>query len=590
MNKIRFVFLLIILSTGFSLSAQDVPPVKIDVKTSPEVLQPGDKGLLKVTFTFPEGFHQTKTPDFFYILPAEGEAGRFLSLGEIQYPEGIEEDGLVNYYGKTVLSTEITITGEAPPGYRPKIRAGWQICSNEGTCFFPEEQSLPLAANTISKEAPPKTQSGFLTLLKFILFAFTGGLLLNVMPCVLPILSMRALNLINQSKNDNRSIFISAMLYGLGVLVSLLVLAVIVIALKFTGQLAGWGFQFQNPVFVSVLMVTIFIFSLSLFDVFLINPPGMNSMVRAASKKGYIGSFFNGIFAVLLATPCTAPFLGSALGFAFSQSATFILLSFTAIGAGFALPFILLGLWPAAIKALPKPGKWMDTFKELMGFLLLGTVVYLFSTLRYEVDSDGQLKVLLYLLTAAFIAWIYGKLSSPASKVRTSKAAFAGAVILLILSGVYFLDFHKGTGESTAVQEQVSEVKEGWELFSPENLKQHIDKGNAVLVQFSAKWCTVCKVNDRVIFNSEKGKTFFRERDIALLYGDYTSRDPVIGEWIRMYGKAGVPVYAYYPPGSSDYKVLPEILTWNIIENAVKTNQKGNAVKTLDGSSFFSQP
>ncbi|RKX93521.1 MAG: protein-disulfide reductase [Spirochaetes bacterium] len=590
MNKIRFVFLLIILSAGFSLSAQDVPPVKVDVKTSPEVLQPGDKGLLEITFTFPEGFHQTKTPDFFYILPAEGEAGRFLSLGEIQYPEGIEEDGLVNYYGKTVLSAEITITGEAPPGYRPKIRAGWQICSNEGTCFFPEEQSFPLAANTISKEAPPKTQSGFLTLLKFILFAFTGGLLLNVMPCVLPILSMRALNLINQSKNDNRSIFISAMLYGLGVLVSLLVLAVIVIALKFTGQLAGWGFQFQNPVFVSVLMVTIFIFSLSLFDVFLINPPGMNSMVRAASKKGYIGSFFNGIFAVLLATPCTAPFLGSALGFAFSQSAAFILLSFTAIGAGFALPFILLGLWPAAIKALPKPGKWMDTFKELMGFLLLGTVVYLFSTLRYEVDSDGQLKVLLYLLTAAFIAWIYGKLSSPSSKVRTSKAAFAGAVILLILSGVYFLDFHEGTGKSTAVQKQVSEVKEGWELFSPENLQQHIDKGNAVLVQFSAKWCTVCKVNDRVIFNSDKGKIFFRKRDIALLYGDYTSRDPVIGEWIRMYGKAGVPVYAYYPPGSSNYKVLPEILTWSIIENAVKTNQEGNAVKTLDGSSFFSQP
>lgn len=590
MNKVRLVFLLIILSLGFSLSGQDIPPVKVDVQTSPEVLRPGGKGLLEVTFTFPEGFHQTKTPDFFYILPAEGDAGRFISLGEIQYPEGFEEDGFVNYYGKTVLSAEITITENIPPGYQPEIRAGWQICSDEGTCFFPEEQSFPLAAATLSKEAPPNTQSGILTLLKFIFFAFIGGLLLNVMPCVLPILSMRALNLINQSKNDNRSIFISAMLYGLGVLISLLVLAAIVIALKFTGQLAGWGFQFQNPVFVSVLMVTIFIFSLSLFDVFLINPPGMNSMVRAASKKGYIGSFFNGIFAVLLATPCTAPFLGSALGFAFSQSATFILLSFTAIGAGFALPFILLGLWPAAIKALPKPGKWMDTFKELMGFLLLGTVVYLFSTLRYEVDSDGLLKVLLYLLSAAFIAWIYGKFSSPASKIRFPKAVFAGALILLILSGFYFLDFHKGNSEGTSGQKQAVEGKEGWELFSPENLQQHIDNGDAVLVQFSAKWCTVCKVNDRVIFNSEKGKTFFNEREIALLYGDYTSRDPLIGEWIRKYGKAGVPVYAYYPPGSSDYRVLPEILTWNSIEKAVKTDQKKNAVKTLDGSSFFSKP
>ena len=584
MNRFLSFFLLLLLSVSFFLSAQDVPPVTVEVQTSPEVLQPGEKGELRVSFTFPKGYHQTKSPDFFYILPAEGETGRYVTLGTVKYPHGRDEDGLENYYGTAVLSAEISIAADAPEGYQPQIRAGWQICSDDGTCFFPEEKTFTLSAGN---EGGVESES-ILLLLKFILFAFIGGLLLNVMPCVLPILSMRALNLINQSKNDNRSIFISAMLYGLGVLVSLLTLAVIVIILKLTGQMAGWGFQFQNPVFVSVLMVTIFVFSLSLFDIFLINPPGMSSMVKAASRKGYIGSFFNGIFAVLLATPCTAPFLGTALGFAFSQSPLFILLSFTAIGAGFALPFILLGLWPAAIKALPKPGKWMDTFKELMGFLLLGTVVYLFSTLRYEVDSDGQLKVLVYLLFAAFVAWIYGKLSNPAAKIRAPKAAFAGALILLTVSGFYFLNFNDTVeGSETA---QISEVKEGWEAFSPEALQNYTNAGRAVLVQFSAKWCTVCKVNDRVIFNTDKGKSYFKDRNIVLLYGDYTNKDPLIGDWIRRYGKAGVPVYAYYPPGSSDYKILPEILTWNIIDKTIGNAVDAKNIKKLDDSGFFSQP
>lgn len=583
MSKTRPFLLFFLLIFTFFLHAQENRSVEISVKTVPEVLTPGATGKLYVSFTFPEGFHQTKSPDFFFIGPGDGETGKYITVEAIEYPPGTEEDGLLNYYGTVTLSADITVSADAPDEYKPEIKAGWQICSDSGTCFFPEEKNIILSI----QETSENSSADLILLLKFILFAFIGGLLLNVMPCVLPILSMRALNLINQSGNDKRTIFKNALLYGAGVLISLIILAVIVIILKLTGQMAGWGFQFQNPVFVSVLMVTIFIFALSLFDLFLINPPGLSAMARAASKKGYIGSFFNGIFAVLLATPCTAPFLGAALGFAFSQSPLFILVSFSAIGAGFALPFILLGIWPAAIQALPKPGKWMDTFKEMMGFLLLGTVVYLFSTLRYEVDSDGQMKVIIYLLAAAFIAWIYGKLSNPSSKIRAPKTALAVSLLLLVGSGLYFLDFRET--ELSPVSGSVSEasgVKDGWETFAPDTLEQYLDQGKAVLVQFSAKWCTVCKVNDRVIFNSEKGKTFFKDRNIILLYGDYTKRDPLIGNWIRKYGKAGVPVYAYYSPGSREFTVLPEILTWSIIEETVSQKK----IKKLDGGGFLSKP
>ncbi len=580
MKITRVSLLLLLLLPLFGWAADEVN-VDISVKTDPPVLVPGETGKISVTFKFPEGFHQTENPDLFTIVPADGENGKYITLGEIEYPEGIISDGETNYYGDTVLKADISVSRDAPPDYKPEIKALWQICSDSGTCYYPEEKVISLQTSGTA----PASSSGAMLLLKFILFAFLGGLLLNVMPCVLPVLSMRALNLINQSRNDKKTIRTSALLYGLGVLISLLSLAVIVILLKFTGQMAGWGFQFQNPVFVSVLMVIIFIFSLSLFDLFLISPPGLSGMARAASKKGYIGSFFNGIFAVLLATPCTAPFLGAALGFAFSQSPLFILVSFAAIGLGFASPFILLGFWPRAIQSLPKPGKWMDTFKELMGFLLMGTVVYLFSTLRYEIGSDDQMNVILYLLLAAFVAWIYGKLSNPAAKFRAPRTAFAGSVLLLVLMGFYFLNFNHETA-GTGTDTEIVHAKEGWENFSPELLEKYTDEGKGVFIQFSAKWCTVCKVNNRVIFDTEKGKRFFSDRNIATLYGDYTKKNPLIGEWIRKYGKAGVPVYVYYPPGKKDYIVFPEILSWSILEAKIDKN----TINKLDAGDFFSQP
>ena len=552
--------------------------VNVSASISPSELIPGEEGTLTVTFVILDGFHQTRSDDFFFIAFENSE---WFPMGEIIYPEGIIKDRLENFYGTVTLEAKFIVSENIPSGKQTaQVKAAWQICDEEGVCFFPEEEIIEVPIQ-ITGDTSLINQS-FITLLKFLFFAFLGGLLLNIMPCVLPILSMRALNLVRQSQNDKKSIFIGSLLYGAGVLASLLILAVIVIILKMTGQLVGWGFQFQNPLFVMSLITIIFVFALSLFDIFIINAPGMNKMAEASNKKGWLGSFFNGIFAVLLATPCTAPFLGAALGFAFSQTPFFIITSFTAIGVGFALPFVLMGIWPKLIQSLPKPGPWMDTFKEVMGFLLFGTVLYLFGSLRFQISSESLYKFLIFLTLTAFTAWLYGKLSKPGSKFPSALLALIIAIILIGISAFYLIDTNQSFSDS-----KKSILREGWEEFNPDAVSQYRSEGKGIFLAFGAKWCSVCKINEGRVLFTDKGDLFFDERSVIRMKGDYTNKDPVIDEWIKKFGKAGVPVYVYYPQDGSDYILFPEILTFSILEENIPIASKK---KRLDDSIFLIQP
>ena len=550
------------------------------VKTTGNIskIEGSDNYRLTVKFEIPEGFHQTRSDDFFFI---SFQDTNLFQIDKVIYPEGILEDGLENYYGTVELKADFHISGNITGSKKTaKVKAAWQICNEDGVCFFPDEKILEIPLEV--PEAASGSENAPWILLQFLFFAFLGGLLLNVMPCVLPVLSMRALNLVRQSQNNRKSILIGSLLYGAGVLVSLLILAVIVIILKMTGQLVGWGFQFQNPLFVMSLITIIFIFALSLFDVFLINVPGMNKMAAASNKTGWLGSFFNGIFAVLLATPCTAPFLGTALGFAFSQTPIFILSSFTAIGLGFALPFMLIGVWPRLIQSLPKPGPWMDTFKEVMGFLLFGTVLYLFSSLQFQISLHSQFKFLIFLTIAAFIAWLYGKLSKPGSKFPSAVLALILSFILLGVSAYFLIE----TKQNVSMIEETG-LRKGWETFNPDKLDQYRKEGKAVFIDFGAKWCSVCKINEGRVLLTERGDSFFENRSIIRMKGDYTNKDPLIDTWIKKFGKAGVPVYAYYPADGSDYILLPELLSFKILEDYIPAK---NTKKKLDDNLFLIQP
>lgn len=578
MKKLTTLFLIstLLIITGASLFSEE--NVKVQGNITPVILVPGDEAVLTVTYEIAEGFHQTRSDDFFFIA---FENNTWFPIGEIVYPEGVIEDNLENFYGTVTLEAAFLVSENIPSDIQTaKVKAAWQICDENGVCFFPEETIIDIPVEITGSNSGNFQSAGIL--IKFLFFAFLGGLLLNIMPCVLPILSMRALNLVKQSQNDRRSIFIGSLLYGTGVLASLLILAVIVIILKTTGQLAGWGFQFQNPLFVISLITIIFVFALSLFDVFIINAPGMNRMAAASNRKGWIGSFFNGIFAVLLATPCTAPFLGTALGFAFSQTPFFILSIFSAIGFGFALPFILIGIWPKLIQSLPKPGPWMDTFKEIMGFLLFGTVLYLFSSLRFQISSEAQFKFLIFLTLVAFISWFYGKLSKPGSKFPSAALALVISLVLLGISAFYLID----TGQSPTDDEAYA-VREGWEEFDPIALEQYRAEGAGIFLAFGAKWCSICKLNESRVLYTDRGDSFFEERSVIKMKGDYTNKDPVIDEWIRKFGNAGVPVYVYYPPDGSDYILFPEILSFSLLEENIPLVSKK---KRLDDSMFLIQP
>jgi thiol:disulfide interchange protein DsbD len=525
-----------------------------------------EDGKILVTYSIPEGYHQTLQEDYFYI---DVEPYPGLQFSDTIYPEGhLDADGNTEYKGNTTLVKKFTVTGGFEPG-QITIYAGYQFCEDSGACLFPEEKEINLAIDeTALPAAEPKPATSFPKTLQYLLMAFLGGIILNVMPCVLPVLSIKAMSLVKQSQQDRKHIFQGSMAYTLGILFSFIVLAAIIIILKTTGESVGWGFQFQSPGFVMALLIVIFVFALSLFDVFIIRAPGMQVATKASSKGGLTGSFLSGIFAVLLATPCTAPLLGAALGFAFSQPPLMILAIFLLIGLGLAFPFILIGIWPKAIRIIPKPGEWMNIFKEVMGFLLLATAFYLIRSLYFLVGGKELLSVLVYLLILAFAAWIYGRFAKPEFSKTKQWIATILAIVIAVGGGFLTLDFSEEN--ITASLEEESHLRPGWEKFSPELLQKYREAGQPVFIDFGAEWCLTCKTNETTVLFTEDIETAFQEKGIKLLKGDNTKKNPVIGEWLSRFNRAGVPLYIFYLPGQEEPIVLPELITKDMIYNILE--------------------
>jgi thiol:disulfide interchange protein DsbD len=520
-----------------------------------------EDGKIMVTYNIPEGYHQTLQQDYFYI---DVESYPGLKFSDTIYPEGhLDTDGNTEYKGNTTLVKKFTVTDGFEPG-QITIYAGYQLCEDSGACLFPQEKEITLTIDaTTLPAAEPKPATSFPKTLQYLLMAFLGGIILNVMPCVLPVLSIKAMSLVKQSQQDKKQIFRGSMAYTMGILFSFIVLAAIIIILKTTGESVGWGFQFQSPGFVMALLIIIFVFSLSLFDVFIIRAPGMQAATKASSKGGLTGSFLSGIFAVLLATPCTAPLLGAALGFAFSQPPLMILAIFLLIGMGLAFPFILIGIWPKAIRIIPKPGEWMNIFKEVMGFLLLATAFYLVRSLYFLVGGKELLSILVYLLILAFAVWVYGRFAKPEFSKTKQWIATILAIAIAVGGGYLTLDFSEEN--ITASLEAESHLRPGWEKFSPELVAEYREAGEPVFIDFGAEWCLTCKTNETTVLFTEDIENAFQENGVKILKGDNTKNDPVIGEWLTKFNRAGVPLYIFYLPGQEEPIVLPELITKDMI-------------------------
>jgi thiol:disulfide interchange protein len=411
---------------------------------------------------------------------------------------------------------------------------------------------------------PEETSLGLM-----LLFAYVGGLILNIMPCVLPVLSIKALGLVQQAEQGRKAVLLHGIAYALGVLVSFGVMAGLVIGLQASGKLVGWGFQLQSPLFVAVLGGLTFGFGLSLFGVFEVAMPGASSLGQLEAKKhGASGSFVSGVFAVILATPCTAPFMAPALGFAMSQPPLVLVLFLEVIGLGLATPFLLLGIFPGWVRLVPKPGAWMETFKKVMGFLLVATTVWLVDILGHQVTMSAVIDYLIFLTILSIAAWVYGHWGGLMRPQKTRIAAFLIAIAMVAGGSQTFLSLDKRT---TSVAKVVKAGEIDWKDFATHDVLEIAKSGKTVFIDFTAEWCVTCKAFEKTVINTDEIKAAFAKGCVETVKADYTNEDEEITKWIKKYNRPGVPMYLIIPAGKPDGVItLPDLLTKSAILEGLK--------------------
>ena len=396
---------------------------------------------------------------------------------------------------------------------------------------------------------------------RMLLLALLGGLLLNIMPCVFPVLSIKVLALVRMGAAAQRQMRVHALLYTLGILASAWSLAGLLLLLRHGGAQLGWGFQLQSPAFVLVLAALLFALGLNMLGIFEIGGSLMGVGQNLAGQEGATGAFFTGVLATVVATPCSAPFMGTAIGFALTQPAAASMLIFTALGLGLALPYMVIAWLPGLARRLPRPGAWLEVVKQAMAFPLLGTVVWLAWVLGLEAGPAAMTRLLAALLAVGLAAWVLHRW--PSSRFAT--------VCALIIAGGSMVATAANIQPETSVPDSSDGAENlSWEPFSPAAVATHRQRGERVFVDFTAAWCVSCKVNELLVFGSPAVRTRLRELDVKLLKGDWTHQDAQITQTLTSFGRSGVPMYLLYGKGEATAPVLlPEIITPTIVMDAL---------------------
>jgi len=428
----------------------------------------------------------------------------------------------------------------------------WEIHAQPGTV-----QPVPASAATIAspQEAPVAANQPGLALA--LLLALCGGLILNLMPCVFPVLSIKAISLIEARAKVARRQRAHALAYTAGVLATFAGLAGLLLALRGGGAAIGWGFQLQQPVFVAALAYLFFAMGLSLSGVVQFGTRLMGVGQSLAADRGYRGSFFSGVLAVAVASPCTAPLMGTALGYALSQPAAVAMLVFLFLGLGLALPFLLIGFFPQLGARLPRPGAWMETFKQVMAFPLYISVVWLLWVLGGITDRYGMAVAMVGLVFIAFALWLWHKPGRAALLLRI-------AALLAALGALSTPEVRTVSGGHAATAQPGAA-----EPWSEQRVAELRAQGRTVFVDFTADWCITCKVNEHVAIDTRAVREAFAAQDVAWLQGDWTRADPAITDVLMRYQHSGVPLYLVYVKGG-EARVLPQILTPSIVLDSLK--------------------
>ena len=387
-------------------------------------------------------------------------------------------------------------------------------------------------------------------------FAFLGGLILNLMPCVFPVLSIKILSLVN-FRNSNSSMRLHGLAYATGVVVSFIAIALTLMGLRAGGEAIGWGFQLQSPIVVSILAYLFMAIALNLLGVFQVGGRLMSLGESGKSGESYLSSVSTGVLATVVAAPCTAPFMGAAVGYAVVQSSVVAVLVFISLGLGMALPYLVLCFAPNLLARLPKPGSWMDTMKQLLAFPMLATSVWLLWVLGVQAGADAIVKVLAGALLITLALWLLNQSDRLTLRIGAS---------LLFLIALYIT-----LTQETKVEQSPKSLGNSESLIFSEGALAEAKKEGPVFVNFTAAWCITCKVNEINALDTDRIKRAFREKGVTYIKGDWTNEDPNISAALEKYGRSGVPLYLLYAEDAQRAKVLPQILTQGVVLDALAT-------------------
>ncbi len=469
-----------------------------------------------------------------------------------------------------------------PNGIQLDIRKDQNLKTNpatlHGLVVFPDGRAYDV--NFQPGAAPAASAAGKTTaaqVLRIAAFAFLGGIILNLMPCVFPVLFIKGLALVQSSGEERSRMRAHGVVYTLGIIAAFWAVVAVLLTLRAGGRQFGWGFQFQSPTFIGVMALFLFFLALSLAGMFEIGLTLTSAGSGLASRQGYAGSFFTGVLAMVVATPCTAPFMGAAIGFALAQSAAVTFAIFTALAIGLAAPYLLLSFNPAWTRLLPRPGAWMEVLKQATAIPIFATVIWLVWLFDQAAGPNPLIGLLAGFLLLAIAGWVLGRW--PARTPASLVAAVIGVLALAL--PIYAVNQFAAPAEAASGNAGVGSPKT-WETFSPQLVDRYRTQGKPVLIDFTASWCLSCQVNERVVLDREDVQKRLKDSGIALVRADWTRHDETIAQTLAGLGRSGVPTYVLYSGTVGDPpNILPEVLTPGIIYDALNgLKQTGQAALT----------
>ncbi len=520
---------------------------------------------LRAYWQITEAYYLYRHSFKFQLLPADGTTS---TSPAAQLPPALQRND--EYFGEVHVyydSADVSLEFERPLAPGDQLQVTYQGCADAGLCYPPRTEAFLLdpasgtvtptavkrpASGTASTGAQPPVESSNSgsTLPYMLLLAFLGGAILNLMPCVFPILSLKVLSFASASEHNRH---LHSWVYSLGVVASFVAIAAVLIALQRAGHAVGWGFQLQSPGFVIALAYLFLAMGLSLSGVVHLGGSLMNTGSGLAARGGLSGSFFTGVLAVLVASPCTAPFMGTALGFAVTQPAAVSLLVFAGLGCGMAAPLLLFGYSKSARRLMPAPGPWMETLKQLLAFPLYAAAVWLLWVAGRQTGVNTMAAVLAGGVCLALALWLW-----QLGGWRRSLAALF-AVATIALGSMHNLDPPR---ERAAIEGELA-----WSESALADLRE---RKQAVFVDVTADWCITCLANEAAVLSQDRVRSAFAANDITYMVADWTNHDPEIAHYIARYGRTGIPLYLLYPADARQVPlILPQLLTVGTVLDAI---------------------